>query len=61
MNKKLAGIVVGATIVVVAGIVIWTIQNKERGRQDRNIILSILILYEAQCLVEVVVFFVTFQ
>ena len=31
MNKKLAGIVVGATIVVVAGIVLWIIQNKERG------------------------------
>ena len=32
MNKKLVGIVVGATIVVVAGIVLWMIQNKERGR-----------------------------
>ena len=32
MNKKLAGIVVGATIVVVAGIVLWIIHNKERGR-----------------------------
>ena len=32
MNKKLAGIVVGATIVVVAGIVRWIIHNKERGR-----------------------------
>jgi len=32
MNKKLAGIVVGATIVVVAGVVLWMIQNKERGR-----------------------------
>ena len=32
MNKKLACIVVGATIVVVAGIVLWIIHNKERGR-----------------------------
>ena len=32
MNKKLVGIGVGAAIVVVAGIVLWIIQNKDRGR-----------------------------
>ena len=32
MNKKLVGIGVGAAMVVVAGIVLWIIQNKDRGR-----------------------------
>ena len=44
MNKKLAGIAVGATLVVVTGIVLWIIQNKERGWSNKMIILSILIL-----------------
>ena len=32
MNKKLVGIGVGTAIVIVAGIVLWIIQNKDRGR-----------------------------